>query len=86
MMNVGLGALFGLVGLIGRIGLIRRLPTPQRLNANPSILQSCPPHIRNMLKPAGSAGAFWAASIPSAKTRRVSTGSIIPSSQSRAVE
>jgi len=31
-------------------------------------------------------GAFSAALIPSARTRRVSSGSMMPSSQSRAVE
>ena len=38
-------------------------------------------YIRNKLNPAGGIGEFKDASIPRAKTRRVSTGSMTPSSQ-----
>src|SRR5262249_60146436 len=43
-------------------------------------------YIRKTPKVVSGIGAFSAAEIPSASTRRVSSGSIIPSSQSRAVE
>ena len=43
-------------------------------------------HIRYRLKPGSGIGAFSAALMPSASTRRVSSGSITPSSHSRAVE
>ena len=43
-------------------------------------------HIRKMPKVDSGTGAFSAAEIPSASTRRVSSGSMMPSSQSRAVE
>ena len=43
-------------------------------------------YIRKMPKVDSGTGAFSAAEIPSASTRRVSSGSMIPSSQSRAVE
>ena len=45
-----------------------------------------PGHIRNTPKVVSGTGAFAAAARPSARTRRVSRGSMIPSSQSRAVE
>ena len=45
-----------------------------------------PPYIRKMPNVLSGTGAFSAAEIPSASTRRVSRGSMIPSSQSRAVE
>jgi hypothetical protein len=44
------------------------------------------PYIRNTPKVVSGIGALRAAEIPSAITLRVSTGSMIPSSQSRAVE
>ena len=43
-------------------------------------------YIRKMPNFVSGIGAFSAAEIPSASTRRVSSGSMIPSSQSRAVE
>jgi hypothetical protein len=43
-------------------------------------------HIRKMPNLVSGIGAFNAAEIPSASTRRVSAGSMIPSSQSLAVE
>src|SRR5712691_11958869 len=43
-------------------------------------------HIRKMPNVVSGIGAFSAAEIPSASTRRVSSGSMMPSSQSRAVE
>ena len=43
-------------------------------------------YIRKMPKVDSGTGAFSAAEIPSASTRRVSRGSMIPSSQRRAVE
>src|SRR6266545_1950255 len=45
-----------------------------------------PHHIRKMPNVVSAIGAFSAAEIPSASTRRVSSGSMIPSSQSLAVE
>ena len=45
-----------------------------------------PPHRRKMPNVVSGTGAFAAAASPSARTRRVSSGSMIPSSQSRAVE
>src|SRR5207253_5762207 len=42
-------------------------------------------HIRKMPKRVGSIGALSAAEIDSPKTRRVSAGSMMPSSQSRAL-
>ena len=45
-----------------------------------------PPYIRNTPKGAGSAGALPAAASARASTRRVSRGSITPSSHSRADE
>ena len=46
----------------------------------------CSFHIRKTPKVDSGIGAFSAAEIPSASTRLVSSGSMIPSSQSRAVE
>jgi len=43
-------------------------------------------YILNTPKVVSAMGAFSAAAIPRASTRRVSSGSMIPSSQSRAVE
>ena len=43
-------------------------------------------HMRNTPKVVSGTGAFAAAARPRARTRRVSRGSMIPSSQSRAVE
>jgi hypothetical protein len=43
-------------------------------------------HMRKMPNFVSGIGAFRAAEIPSASTRRVSSGSMIPSSQRRAVE
>lgn len=43
------------------------------------------PHIRNTPKRVSGMGAFRLADKPSASTRRVSTGSITPSSHSRAL-
>ena len=45
-----------------------------------------PAHMRKMPNSVSGIGALSAAEIPSASTRRVSSGSMIPSSQSRAVE
>ncbi len=44
-----------------------------------------PPHIRKTPKRVSPIGAWRATSIPIARTRRVSSGSMIPSSQRRAV-
>ena len=43
-------------------------------------------HIRKTPNVVSGIGAFSAAEMPSASTRRVSSGSMMPSSQSRAVE
>src|SRR2546429_5873860 len=45
-----------------------------------------PHHMRKMPKVVSGIGALRAAEIPRARTRRVSRGSMMPSSQSRAVE
>jgi hypothetical protein len=47
--------------------------------------QTVPPHIRKTPKRVSRIGAYAAASKPSARTRRVSSGSITPSSHRRAV-
>jgi hypothetical protein len=47
---------------------------------------SSEPHIRKTPNSVSGIGAFSAAERPSARTRRVSSGSMIPSSQRRAVE
>lgn len=47
--------------------------------------RASPPHIRNTPKRVGSIGAFNAADSPSPSTRRVSAGSMMPSSHKRAL-
>jgi hypothetical protein len=68
--------------------LIVKSPRPRRTCAKrvEDELEGERPYIRKMPKVVSGIGTFRAAEIPSAITLRVSTGSMIPSSQSRAVE
>ena len=66
-----------------------RHPRPRRSSALSSPWRTLTPsldHMRKTPKVVSGIGAFSAAEMPSASTRRVSSGSMIPSSQRRAVE
>src|SRR5215210_517257 len=71
--------LLAAIAVRARVG--RRL-VDRRLDA----LAAEPPHIRKTPKVVSGIGALSAAEIPSASTRRVSSGSMTPSSHSRVVE
>ena len=76
---VGLAAL----GLVGPVGALRDAEQcPQAFLGH----HRSSSYIRKMPNVDSGTGAFSAAEIPSASTRRVSRGSMMPSSQSRAVE
>src|SRR5215210_6572415 len=64
-----------------RAGVRRRL-----VDRGPFPFPAEPPHIRKMPKVVSGIGAFRAAEMPNARTRRVSSGSMTPSSHRRAVE
>jgi hypothetical protein len=63
------------LGLADRLGALLAPPAKQAHR-----------YIRKTPKVVSGIGAFSAAEMPSARTRRVSSGSMIPSSHSRAVE
>src|SRR5262249_49664603 len=60
-------------------------PEPLLVGRGPRVA-SVGAHMRNTPNVVSGIGAWSAAASPSASTRRVSSGSMIPSSQSRAVE
>ena len=82
--QVGAGEVGGELGVLGLVEREREVDAAVRtLQAAP---ERATPYIRKIPKVVSGIGALSAAEIPSAITLRVSTGSTIPSSQSRAVE
>src|SRR3954454_7319915 len=68
------------------VRVVVRLGFPERAQALLSLAAEEPHHIRKMPNVVSGIGAFNAEASPSASTRRVSSGSMTPSSQRRAVE
>src|SRR4029079_7726489 len=68
------------------VRVVVRLGLPERAEALLPLAAEEPHHMRKMPNVVSGIGAFNAEARPSASTRRVSSGSMTPSSQRRAVE